>query len=261
VELTKDAQPESAHSATSAIVIGSIALLALLATALGATSTDGRADLAGGPTDVLGAPHQQVSDQAATAAVVPTQAEPRRNGPAGGRRDALTQVAPPGDARPISPSLLRRLEAEPPAAPQSLSITSLGIYSPIVPVGLEPDGAMEIPGASEAGWYFPGRLPGSATGSSVIAAHVDYDGRPGVFIDLRSIDLGAEVSVLDAQGTVHSFVVVERTQVAKEDLPVAELFRNGGDPLLTLVTCGGAFDRGEARYADNIVVRAAPAPA
>jgi hypothetical protein len=29
--------------------------------------------------------------------------------------------------------------------------------------------------------------------------------------------------------------------------------------VLTLITCGGAFDRGARHYTDNIVVRAAPA--
>ena len=32
-----------------------------------------------------------------------------------------------------------------------------------------------------------------------------------------------------------------------------------GPPGLTLITCGGAFDRGVRSYEDNIVVRAAPA--
>jgi hypothetical protein len=53
-------------------------------------------------------------------------------------------------------------------------------------------------------------------------------------------------------------MVTERFQVGKAELPVEELFRTGGDPVLTLITCGGAFDPDERRYRDNIVVRAAP---
>jgi hypothetical protein len=66
------------------------------------------------------------------------------------------------------------------------------------------------------------------------------------------------VTVRDAGGTDHRFVVGERFQVEKAQLPVEELFRTGGDPVLTLITCGGAFDPDQRRYSDNIVVRATP---
>ena len=53
----------------------------------------------------------------------------------------------------------------------------------------------------------------------------------------------------------------ERIQLAKEQVPMEQLFRTGGDPVLTLVTCGGAFDRSERSYADNIIVWATPVAA
>ena len=148
-----------------------------------------------------------------------------------------------------------------PAVPTGLSIPSLGVLAPVVPVGLAEDRSMQIPGVSEAGWYLPGRAPGSPTGSAVIAAHVDFNERPGVFFELRGIQPGAEVVVTDAAGGTHRFVVTERTQVAKDRVPMQELFRTGGDPVLTLVTCGGAFDSGARSYSDNIIVRAVPVAA
>ncbi len=120
---------------------------------------------------------------------------------------------------------------------------------------------MQIPGAQEAGWYLPGRIPGSPTGSAVIAAHVDFNDSPGVFFDLRNIQPGAEVLVSDASGATHRFAVTERFQLAKGQVPMEELFRTGGEPVLTLVTCGGAFDRSERSYADNIIVWATPVAA
>ena len=48
-------------------------------------------------------------------------------------------------------------------------------------------------------------------------------------------------------------------QVEKGELPAAELFRTTGDPVLTLVTCGGSFSKSRRSYADNIVIRAVPA--
>ena len=38
----------------------------------------------------------------------------------------------------------------------------------------------------------------------------------------------------------------------------AELFPTTSDPVLTLITCGGQFNRKSRHYADNIVIRATP---
>jgi hypothetical protein len=71
--------------------------------------------------------------------------------------------------------------------------------------------------------------------------------------------VGSEVSVTDQAGTVHRYVVAERFQVDKDELPIEEIFVADGPPGLTLITCGGVFDRGARSYEDNIVVRAVPA--
>ena len=143
--------------------------------------------------------------------------------------------------------------------PIQIAIPELGVSSPVVQVGLEKDGSMGLPGASEAGWYQYGQRPGQPQGSAVIAAHVDYNKKPGVFLKLNSLPIGAEVLVTDDAGAVHRFIVTERFQVEKGELPAAELFRADGDPVLTLVTCGGSFSKSRRTYADNIVIRAVPA--
>ncbi len=148
--------------------------------------------------------------------------------------------------------------AAPPATPVTLGIPALGVDATVVPVGLEPSGEMEVPPATEAGWYLYGPRPGAPMGTAVIAAHVDYGGRRGVFFDLRSLQVGAEVTVGDAAGVQHRFVVTERFQVDKDELPIEQIFVAEGEPGLTLITCGGVFDRGVRSYADNIVVRAVP---
>ena len=274
----------SPQRATSVMLIGAVVLLSVVAVGLGSASGSGRADLVGSgdlladrPGELAltargGAAGEIVAESATggdTTPAVPlpvTVAGPATNsasegeGTTGASASSGATVAAIGGAAP-DPSVLRSIDATQPALPRSLSIPSLGVESPIVPVGLEPDGAMQIPGAAEAGWYLPGRLPGAATGSAVIAAHVDYEGEPGVFIDLRRIEEGSEVVVTDEDGTVHRFTVTERFQVDKDELPTAELFRSGGDPVLTLVTCGGAFDPGDRSYSDNIVVRAVPVAA
>jgi sortase (surface protein transpeptidase) len=143
--------------------------------------------------------------------------------------------------------------------PVQIAIPGLGVDSPVVQVGLEKDGSMGLPGASEAGWYQYGQRPGQPEGSAVLAAHVDYNKKPGVFLKLNELPIGAEVIVTDDLGAAHRFVVTERFQVEKGELPAAELFRPDGNPVLTLVTCGGSFSKSRRTYADNIVIRAVPA--
>lgn len=147
----------------------------------------------------------------------------------------------------------------PPAVPVGLVIPSLGVDARVVPVGLEPNGEMEVPPADEAGWYFYGPRPGQGAGTAVLAAHVDYGGQRGVFFDLRGIQVGAEITVTDEVGTAHRYTVAELLQVDKDELPIDQIFVADGPPGLTLITCGGAFDRGVRSYEDNIVVRAVPA--
>jgi LPXTG-site transpeptidase (sortase) family protein len=145
-----------------------------------------------------------------------------------------------------------------PGRPIAIQIPSIGVDASVVEVGLEDDGSMELPPAAEAGWFRPGPKVGAAAGSAVIAGHVDYRKKPGVFIELRDLKLGDPVLVTDDNGDVHRFAVVERYQIEKELLPIGELFRRDGAATLTLITCGGSFAQRERHYSDNIVIRAAP---
>lgn len=176
------------------------------------------------------------------------------------RSDLVPVAAAPATTASPSMTVPSTTTTAPPQPPARLRIPSIGVDAPVVPVGLEPDGSMEVPDATDVGWYEPGARPGSTQGSAVLAAHVDYAGRPGAFFDLRLLPEGAEVFVVAPDGHELRFLVEGRAQVDKDELPVEELFRSAGPPLLTLITCGGSFDPSARHYDDNIVVRAAPAP-
>ncbi|CAN5768440.1 hypothetical protein BH23ACT5_BH23ACT5_02500 [soil metagenome] len=100
------------------------------------------------------------------------------------------------------------LYQEPPEAgpvPVTLTIAGIGVdLVPVVEVGVLEDGDMEIPGADEIGWYRFGPRPGEA-GVAVLAAHIAYNGRSGVFGSLARIDPGDVVEVGFADGTSRRF--------------------------------------------------------
>ena len=148
-------------------------------------------------------------------------------------------------------------EIEPRRQPASLSIDALDLEGPVRSVGLRTDGALEVPGASEIGWYRYGAAPGYE-GATVLAAHVSWNGEIGLFHRLGDLDPGALVDVTLEDGSQRTYEVVERTLYDKDGLPRERIWRNTGDETLVLITCGGSFNPEISRYRQNIVVYAVP---
>jgi hypothetical protein len=186
----------------------------------------------------------------------------------GGGDDATTSVAPivpPPSAAPAPFEPAPAVPEEPAerAVPLNVRIASISVDAPLIPVGIEPDGAMEIPkDVREIGWYDPygelGVVPGTA-GTAVLAGHVDSrsQGR-GALYELRGLRTGAEIEVEMSDGSVQRWTITEVIQYPKDVLPYDELFVWSGPPRLAIITCGGEFDRTARSYRDNIVVYAAP---
>jgi hypothetical protein len=49
---------------------------------------------------------------------------------------------------------------------------------------------------------------------------------------------------------------VGREVLQKTDIPLDRYFARDGAPRLTLITCGGPFDKATGHYRDNVVVTA-----
>ncbi len=142
--------------------------------------------------------------------------------------------------------------------PVAISIEGIGVEeAPVLDVGVEANGDMEIPGADGVGWYRFNATPGEE-GSAVLAAHISFDGQPGVFRYLADAAVGDLVSIEFDDGTTSQFEIVELAQYNKQDLPTERVFAKTGEPILTLITCGGDFNRSLRSYDDNIVAYAVP---
>lgn len=148
-------------------------------------------------------------------------------------------------------------DAPPRREPRSITIDGLDITAPVRPAGINDRGEFDLPPGSEAGWYRFGPTPGQ-DGSAVIAAHVDWNGVPGAFFDLREAKPGQRIVVDFDDDSTAAFHIVEVRQYDKTVLPLDELFVRAGDPQLTLITCGGEFDPAARSYEDNVVVIAEP---
>jgi LPXTG-site transpeptidase (sortase) family protein len=144
------------------------------------------------------------------------------------------------------------------STPLKVTIPKIKAESSLIPLGLEPDGTLQVPPVStpmQAGWYREGPTPGE-TGPAVIAGHVDGMKRPGIFFRLRELSVGDVVLVERSDRTTAKFTVSDKQQVSKSRFPTERVYGDTAEPELRLITCGGAFDRSGHNYLDNIIVYA-----
>ncbi len=211
-------------------------------------------------TDPSTAAEAGADQDAATTAEQAPATDPADDGPAAGPDSG--QATPGSDlselVSELPPAPVGFPMADDGPQPTRLTIESLGIdRAPVISVGVETDGAMEVPPADQVGWYRYSPLPGQA-GSSILAAHIAFDGENGVFVRLADVELGAVVEVTDEDGLTRSYRVETVDRYAKEQLPEDIVFARSGEERLVLVTCGGRFDPELRSYDDNVVVVATP---
>jgi sortase family protein len=151
---------------------------------------------------------------------------------------------------------LRSWRRLPPSPPVRLEIPAIGVSSPLVRLGLNRDGTMEVPGDFDlAGWFTGAPQPGQL-GPAVIAGHVDSRTGPAVFYRLHQLRPGDRVRVVRADSRVVEFQVESLASYPKDHLPGQQVFGATTAPSLRLITCAGSFDRTRSSYRENLVVSA-----
>lgn len=143
--------------------------------------------------------------------------------------------------------------------PLRIMIPSIGVDSKIIQLGLEKDGSLAVPpDGSTAGWYKGSPTPGEI-GPSVVAGHVDWKGKKGVFFNLRLLKVGAFVQILRADGKSQTFTVEKVQAFAKNHFPSRQVYGDIPYSGLRLITCGD-FNYQLKRYVNDIVVFAKAIP-
>jgi sortase (surface protein transpeptidase) len=158
-------------------------------------------------------------------------------------------------------------------APTTLVIPSIGVKAKIEPVGVNSQGAMDMPvDPDDVGWYAPGPWPPHLSpgwpgqqGDAVIAGHYDWyidpsneatGTAPSVFAQLDQLAVGASVEIDFADGAQkQEWTVTDRETVPYDSHP-AGLFSHSGTPTLSLVTCAGTWISAASTYSERLVVNA-----
>ena len=160
------------------------------------------------------------------------------------REDELAVSGP--DAAPASDAQIVRVSAP-----------RIKLDAAVEVLGLTADGGMQDPRSPTAvAWYdFSGR-PGSA-GNVVLAGHVDYyNYGPAVFWRLRDLKLGDEIELALEDGSVLRYAVASLTYYDAASAPVDEIVGRTAHEQVTLITCGGSFNRSTLDYNQRLIVRA-----
>ncbi len=179
-------------------------------------------------------------------------ASPAPSDPTPAPRPAAPDAADAADAAGVQDRISELVLPE--SDPLSVSIPRIGVRSSLVDLGLDAEGAMEVPqDPALAGWFTRGAAPG-ALGPAVIAGHVTWDGVPSVFHRLGALKPGDQVSVDREDGRMAVFSVDRVSQFSKSEFPTQAVYGAIDHAGLRLITCGGTYDAARHRYLDNVVV-------
>jgi sortase (surface protein transpeptidase) len=145
-----------------------------------------------------------------------------------------------------------------PGIPVRVEIPAIGVRAPVIKLGLNQDGSLEVPRRwGDTGWWSGGSRPGER-GPAVIAGHVDSKSGPAVFYKLGELRRGDRIRVVRRDGTAATFAVQRLEKHPKDNFPTAAVYGPTRGPALRLITCGGDFDRSSGHYIDNTIVFADP---
>ncbi|HYF05793.1 MAG TPA: class F sortase [Patescibacteria group bacterium] len=157
-------------------------------------------------------------------------------------------VTPPG------PSVGDRITTSGPD-PVSLSIPTLQLAAPFVPLGLTADKKLEVPGKPEqVGWYIHRAKPGDI-GPAVVVGHLDTQaGKPAVFAKLHQVKPGDAIMVARSDGSEAVFEVESVQEYTQDTFPTEQVYGPINYAGLRLVTCSGVYNKDLRHYSHNLIV-------
>jgi LPXTG-site transpeptidase (sortase) family protein len=137
-----------------------------------------------------------------------------------------------------------------------VAIPSLGVDAPIVKVGVDTSAQMVVPkNARDVAWLDQGEVPRGPTQNLVLAGHINYSRRAGSFSRIQSMRAGDIVNVtLNGKNLIYR--VVWTCLFDRQTTQAARIMGYTENPSVTLISCGGVFDRRARTHNKRVAVRA-----
>jgi LPXTG-site transpeptidase (sortase) family protein len=174
-------------------------------------------------------------------------------GRAPGQQAGLTPPPATGSAPGFTPPAKRNTRQQMPR-PVRITIPAIGVSAPVVPLGLNADGTLQVPvDIRKTGWFTKGPEPGER-GAAVIVGHVDSRSGPGVFYRLRDLRVGEVINIRLRDRSAVRYVVDSMLRVAKSHFPTKLVYARTAKPTLRLITCAGKLNPATGHHLDNYIV-------
>ena len=146
--------------------------------------------------------------------------------------------------------------------PRHITIPNLGVKSRVFKAGVDANNQLEAPkNLDDTVWYEKSALPGSDYGAVLIDGHNGGISRNGVFAELGTLKMGAEIMITRGDGKEFSYRVVEN-----RSMPLEEVNKTGmqmmmksaeeGKEGLNLITCDGKWVPKYQQFDRRIMLRA-----
>ena len=140
------------------------------------------------------------------------------------------------------------------SAPVNISIPAISVKAKFVTLGLDKAGALQVPtSGTVAGWFEGAPTPGEK-GPAIVAGHVDWNGKIGVFYRLKDLKKGTQIIITRGDGRTVKYAVTQTLTVPKLNFPTTRVYGDINYSGLRLITCGGKFDSKLKRHVDNVIV-------
>ena len=140
--------------------------------------------------------------------------------------------------------------------PRALYVDKLDIAARVLPMGVNPDGAMQAPiNIFDSGWYSGSARPGTP-GAAVIDAHASGPTRQGLFAYLNTLAAGDVVTIERGDGAKLSYKVVHTETVALDAVDMTKVLLPHGTATegLNLITCDGQWLQSSGTYDKRTIV-------
>lgn len=139
--------------------------------------------------------------------------------------------------------------------PKRLIIPEINIDTTIDSVGVDENGAIEVPhDYTQVGWYSMGYRPGE-WGKAAIDGHLDMTtGAPAIFWNLHLLEPGDQIQVIDDRNKTYTFVVTSKQAHDYNNFPLEELIGSSDKKILNLVTCTGWWNAETHNYSHRMLI-------
>ena len=127
--------------------------------------------------------------------------------------------------------------------PTGLAVPAMGQLGQLTPIGLKPNGTLETPPASSAGWYQQGVAPGQR-GPAIVVGDMSTG---GVFSDVLNVADDSRIGVTRSDGMLVWFEVDRVQRVSFANFPTAQVYADTQRPTLRMI----GFD---SEAAENVIV-------